>query len=225
MLKWKQERQGSTALLIEGARRVGKSYIVELFARNEYDSYIFVDFTDFDLTLISLILGSHADWAQRCGDKNKSLPQIVAGICFVCGLRLLNHAAGTHVAGAVVLLAGVALGDAAVHGGVDKLESTLTILVYLGDDAHVADAVANGATVEEHEVAGLQVLARDAAAVMNLGAAAAVKGDAELLEHITGEARAVEGAGRHGTMAIGHATELEGVTQQLADDATLILAQ
>ena len=141
------------------------------------------------------------------------------------GLRLLNHAAGTHVAGAVVLLAGVALGDAAVDGSVDKLESTLTILVNLGDDAHMADAAANGATVEEHEVAGLQVLARDAAAVMNLGAAAAVKGDAELLEYITGETRAVEGAGRHGTMAIGHATELEGVTQQFADDATLILAQ
>lgn len=86
MLKWKQERQGSTALLIEGARRVGKSYIVELFARNEYDSYIFVDFTDFDLTLISLILGSHADWAQRCGDKSKSLLRCAAGICFVSGM-------------------------------------------------------------------------------------------------------------------------------------------
>lgn len=51
MLKWKQERQGRTALLIEGARRVGKSYIVEQFARNEYESYIIVDFNDIDRDL------------------------------------------------------------------------------------------------------------------------------------------------------------------------------
>ncbi len=46
MLKWKQERNGKTALLIKGARRVGKSTIAEEFARNEYSSYIVVDFAD-----------------------------------------------------------------------------------------------------------------------------------------------------------------------------------
>lgn len=45
LLKWKQEKQGTTALLIEGARRIGKSYIVEEFARNEYISYILIDFS------------------------------------------------------------------------------------------------------------------------------------------------------------------------------------
>ncbi|MEA5127364.1 MAG: AAA family ATPase [Proteiniphilum sp.] len=45
LLAWKQERKGDVALLIEGARRVGKSHIVEEFARNEYDSYILVDFS------------------------------------------------------------------------------------------------------------------------------------------------------------------------------------
>lgn len=44
LLEWKESRNGSTALLIEGARRVGKSYIVEEFGRNEYDSYILVNF-------------------------------------------------------------------------------------------------------------------------------------------------------------------------------------
>jgi len=44
LLKWKNEEKGSVALLVEGARRVGKSYIVEEFARNEYKSYILVDF-------------------------------------------------------------------------------------------------------------------------------------------------------------------------------------
>lgn len=44
LLKWKNEEQGAVALLIEGARRVGKSYIVEEFAKMEYKSYILVDF-------------------------------------------------------------------------------------------------------------------------------------------------------------------------------------
>ena len=44
LLDWKNSRQGDVALLIEGARRIGKSYIVEEFARNEYTSYILIDF-------------------------------------------------------------------------------------------------------------------------------------------------------------------------------------
>lgn len=45
LLQWKHEKDGTTALMIEGARRVGKSYIAEEFARNEYDSYILIDFS------------------------------------------------------------------------------------------------------------------------------------------------------------------------------------
>ena len=45
LLQWKQEKNGSTALMIEGARRVGKSYIAKEFARNEYDSFILIDFS------------------------------------------------------------------------------------------------------------------------------------------------------------------------------------
>lgn len=45
MLKWKTERNGETALLIQGARRVGKSTIAEEFAKNEYKSYILIDFS------------------------------------------------------------------------------------------------------------------------------------------------------------------------------------
>ena len=39
ILRWKNESKGKTALLIEGARRVGKSYIVEKFAKENYKSY------------------------------------------------------------------------------------------------------------------------------------------------------------------------------------------
>lgn len=45
LLEWKRNRRGEVALLIEGARRIGKSYIVEEFARREYDSYLLVDFS------------------------------------------------------------------------------------------------------------------------------------------------------------------------------------
>lgn len=45
MLQWKQENNGQTALLIKGARRIGKSTIAEEFARREYESHIIIDFS------------------------------------------------------------------------------------------------------------------------------------------------------------------------------------
>lgn len=45
LLQWKKEWEGRTAVLIEGARRVGKSTVAEAFGRNEYDSYILIDFS------------------------------------------------------------------------------------------------------------------------------------------------------------------------------------
>lgn len=45
LLQWKEESQGRTALMIEGARRVGKSTVAETFGKNEYDSYILIDFS------------------------------------------------------------------------------------------------------------------------------------------------------------------------------------
>ena len=44
MLEWKKTDQGTSCLLIQGARRVGKSYIAEEFAGKEYKSYILIDF-------------------------------------------------------------------------------------------------------------------------------------------------------------------------------------
>lgn len=44
LTQWKNEEAGHTAMLIDGARRVGKSYIAEEFAKAEYKSYILIDF-------------------------------------------------------------------------------------------------------------------------------------------------------------------------------------
>lgn len=54
LLNWKNESKGSSALLIEGARRVGKSYIAKKFAQEEYQSYILVDFSNIDEKLLQI---------------------------------------------------------------------------------------------------------------------------------------------------------------------------
>ncbi len=48
LVKWKKRANGTSALLVQGARRVGKSYIVEDFAKSEYRSYILIDFNKAD---------------------------------------------------------------------------------------------------------------------------------------------------------------------------------
>ena len=45
LLDWKNESNGNKALLVEGARRIGKSTIVSEFAKNEYESYLLIDFS------------------------------------------------------------------------------------------------------------------------------------------------------------------------------------
>ena len=54
MLTWKSEREGETALLIQGARRIGKSTLVEEFAKNEYKTYILIDFSTAPTEVIEL---------------------------------------------------------------------------------------------------------------------------------------------------------------------------
>lgn len=46
--EWKNESQGKKALMVEGARRIGKSTICEEFGKNEYESYILIDFAKKD---------------------------------------------------------------------------------------------------------------------------------------------------------------------------------
>ena len=54
LLEWKHKDTGSTALLIDGARRVGKSYIAKAFAKAEYKSYILVDFNSAPKEVVAL---------------------------------------------------------------------------------------------------------------------------------------------------------------------------
>ena len=45
LLEWKKRSNGKTAILIDGARRIGKSYIAEEFAKENYETYILIDFS------------------------------------------------------------------------------------------------------------------------------------------------------------------------------------
>lgn len=60
LLKWKKESNGRKALLIEGARRVGKSTIAEEFGENEYESYLLIDFSKTS-TRVKNIFRNHLD--------------------------------------------------------------------------------------------------------------------------------------------------------------------
>lgn len=79
LLEWKRESDGHTALLVEGARRIGKSTIVRSFAENEYESYILIDFSlasksicelfddvsDLNYLFLQLQLQFHVDLTER----------------------------------------------------------------------------------------------------------------------------------------------------------------
>lgn len=58
---WKKKSNGQTALLIDGARRVGKSYIVESFARKEYKTHIIIDFGNASQDILDLFTHESAD--------------------------------------------------------------------------------------------------------------------------------------------------------------------
>jgi len=79
MLQWKQTRDGATALLIKGARRVGKSTIAEDFARKEYESYILVDFADAPAALWEAV--------DNISDRNNFFMQLQ----FIYGVKLYER--------------------------------------------------------------------------------------------------------------------------------------
>lgn len=79
ILDWKNRKNGSTALLIKGARRVGKSTIAEEFARNEYKSYILVDFADAPAALWSAV--------ENISDRDNFFMQLQ----FIYGVRLYER--------------------------------------------------------------------------------------------------------------------------------------
>ena len=128
----------------------------------------------------------------------------------------LQHAAGANVATAVIGFGVLALGHTAAASRVDEVEGV--VVVDLGHNAHVPYSTTARTALEEDEVTRLQVFLLDAHAVKNLTTRRAVELDAEALEHIAGEARAVKATGRHGTITIGRTAETVSVIDNLVND-------
>ncbi len=61
LLDWKRKSNGQTALLIDGARRVGKSYIAKAFAEQEYKSHIIIDFGNAPQDILNLFVNESYD--------------------------------------------------------------------------------------------------------------------------------------------------------------------
>lgn len=61
LLNWKKTNNGATAIMIDGARRVGKSFIAEEFAKAEYKSYIFIDFGEAPKDVLDLFINDSSD--------------------------------------------------------------------------------------------------------------------------------------------------------------------
>ena len=61
LIAWKNSSKGTTAMMIDGARRVGKSYIAEQFAKAEYKSYILIDFGRAPTDVLDLFINDSAD--------------------------------------------------------------------------------------------------------------------------------------------------------------------
>lgn len=61
LVAWKNNSKGNSALMIDGARRVGKSFIAEQFAKNEYKSYILIDFGQAPTDILNLFVNDSAD--------------------------------------------------------------------------------------------------------------------------------------------------------------------
>ena len=61
LIAWKRNSNGATALMIDGARRVGKSFIAEKFAKAEYKSYILIDFGKAPKDILDLFINDSSD--------------------------------------------------------------------------------------------------------------------------------------------------------------------
>ena len=129
---------------------------------------------------------------------------------------VLQHAAGTDVAAAVVGLGVLALGNTAAASRVDEVESV--VIVDAGDDANVSHTTTARTALEEHEVARLQLGLLHAHTIKNLASRRAVEIDAETLEYIAGKAGAVKSAGGHGSITIRRTTEAVCVIDDLIND-------
>ena len=61
LVAWKRDSNGASAMLVEGARRTGKTTLVKEFARREYDSFLYIDFSHVDKQVLDIFRDYRSD--------------------------------------------------------------------------------------------------------------------------------------------------------------------
>ena len=80
MLEWKEHLADKYALLVEGARRVGKTHLVTRFVKNEYEKFVYIDFS-----LKSKITKE----SKRAFEEESSTEDLVERLALIQGVRLV----------------------------------------------------------------------------------------------------------------------------------------
>lgn len=81
MLSWKRELAGKTALLIEGARRVGKTHLIQRFIKNEYASHLYIDFSS---------QGKQIAAVKRAFQESDDMAGLLERLQIQCGVTLIE---------------------------------------------------------------------------------------------------------------------------------------
>ena len=86
LVAWKNSSKGTTAMMIDGARRVGKSYIAEQFAKAEYKSYILIDFGQAPTDVLDLFVNDSADLDLFFASTAMFVLGVIVGIIGLLGM-------------------------------------------------------------------------------------------------------------------------------------------
>ena len=160
-------------------------------------------------------LNKKASIPQTMAIKSACVPMLERTLWYAIWF-VLQNAAGADVAAAIIGLGVLALGHTAAASRVNEVEGV--VVVHTGNNAHVAHATTARTSLEEHQVARLQVVLLDAHAIKNLSARRAVQLDAEALEDVAGETGAIKAPGGHGSITIRRTAETVCILNDLVND-------
>ena len=80
MLDWKERMADRYALLVEGARRVGKTHLVTRFAKNEYETFVYIDFS---------LMNKITKESKRAFEEESSIEDTIGRLALIQGVRLI----------------------------------------------------------------------------------------------------------------------------------------
>ena len=80
MMEWKERLADKYALLVEGARRVGKTHLVTRFVKNEYETFVYIDFSQKNKVVKD---------SKRAFEEESSTEDLIEHLAVIQGVRLI----------------------------------------------------------------------------------------------------------------------------------------